>query len=89
MKPTEDRGEAFGWMRLASAPPTRLKLSQGTCDVWDGNEWTSQPTVSIVTAEERRKEDERSSSNTQHEATRVKGNKNNPLTLALHLSHSF
>ena len=46
-------------MSLKSALPNRPELSQGTWRVLDGNEWTSQPTVSILTVEQRRKEDQR------------------------------
>ena len=59
VKPTKDRGVPEGWMALKSAPATRPELSRGTCEVWDGNEWTSQSTVSIVTAAQRRREDQR------------------------------
>ena len=59
VKPTVSRGEAEGWMTLKSALPTRPELSRGTWRVLDGNEWASQPTVSILTVEQRRKEDQR------------------------------
>ena len=46
-------------MGLKSVPPTRPELSRGTCEVFAEDEWTSQPTVSILTVEQRRKEDQR------------------------------
>ena len=50
MKPTADRGRAEGWMCLASDPPTRPELSRGTCEVWDGDRWTVQTSVTVLTA---------------------------------------
>lgn len=50
VKPTADRGRAEGWMCLASDPPTRPELSKGTCEVWDGDRWTIQTTVTVSTA---------------------------------------
>ena len=50
MKPTADRGRAEGWMCLASDPPTRPELSRGTCEVWDGDRWTVQTCVTVLTA---------------------------------------
>lgn len=50
VKPTPDKGKAEGWMCIASDPPTRPELSKGTCDVWDGERWTTQNTV-IITAD--------------------------------------
>jgi hypothetical protein len=50
VKPTADRGRAEGWMCLASDPPTRPELSRGTCEVWDGDRWTVQNTVTVLTA---------------------------------------
>ena len=49
-KPTADRGRAEGWMCLASDPPTRPELSRGTCEVWDGDRWTLQSCVTVLTA---------------------------------------
>lgn len=49
VKPTADKGKAEGWMCIASDPPTRPELSKGTCDVWDGERWTTQNTVEITT----------------------------------------
>lgn len=48
VKPTADKGKAEGWMCIASDPPTRPELSKGTCDVWDGEKWTTQNTVEIT-----------------------------------------
>ena len=50
VKPTADRGRAEGWMCLASDPPARPELSKGTCEVWDGDRWTIQTTVTVSTA---------------------------------------
>ena len=50
MKPTRDRGRAHGYMRRACDPPTRPELTRGTCEVWDGAEWSTQETVTIVAA---------------------------------------
>ena len=50
VKPTADRGRAEGWMCLASDPPTRPELCKGTCEVWDGDRWTIQTTVTVSTA---------------------------------------
>jgi hypothetical protein len=50
VKPTADRGRAEGWMCLASDPPTRPELSRGTCEVWDGDRWTIQTSVTVLTA---------------------------------------
>lgn len=46
-------------MRLTADPATRPELCKSICEVWDGNKWTSQPSVSIVTAKQRREEDKR------------------------------
>lgn len=37
-------------MCLASDPPTRPELSRGTCEVWDGDRWTVQTSVTVLTA---------------------------------------
>ena len=37
-------------MCLASDPPNRPELSRGTCEVWDGERWTLQSTVTVLTA---------------------------------------
>jgi hypothetical protein len=37
-------------MCLASDPPTRPELSRGTCEVWDGDRWAIQNTVTVMTA---------------------------------------
>ena len=50
VKPTADKGRAEGWMCLASDPPTRPELSRGTCEVWDGDRWTLQSCVTVMTA---------------------------------------
>lgn len=57
IKATSDRGRARGWMRLSADPPARPELCKSVCEVWDGNKWTSQSSVSIVTAKQRREED--------------------------------
>lgn len=49
VKPTTDKGKPEGWMCIASDPPTRPEQTKGTCDVWDGERWTSQTTV-VITA---------------------------------------
>lgn len=49
VKPTADKGKPEGWMCILSDPPTRPELTKGTCDVWDGERWTSQNTV-VITA---------------------------------------
>lgn len=51
VKPTADRGRAEGWMCLASDPPTKPELCRGTCEVWDGDKWTIQTTVTVMTGE--------------------------------------
>lgn len=60
IKATSDKGRARGWMRLSADPPTRPELCKSICEVWDGNKWTSQPSVSIITAKQRREEDRKS-----------------------------
>ena len=57
IKATTDKGRPRGWMRLTSSPPARPELCNSVCEVWDGSKWTSQPSVSIVTAKQRREED--------------------------------
>lgn len=57
IKATNDKGKARGWMRLSSDPTTRPELCKATCEVWDGSKWTSQSSVSIVTARQRNEED--------------------------------
>lgn len=48
VKPTADKSKPEGWMCITSDPPTRPELTKGTCDVWDGERWTSQNTVLIT-----------------------------------------
>lgn len=60
IKATNDKGKARGWMRLSSNPPTRPELCKEISEVWDGSKWTSQPSVSIVTARQRNQEDMKS-----------------------------
>jgi len=50
VKPTADRGRAEGWMCLSSDPPQSPELSRGTCEVWDGDRWTLQSSVTVLTA---------------------------------------
>jgi hypothetical protein len=50
VKPTADRGRAEGWMCLAADPGCRPELCRGTCEVWDGERWTIQSTVTVLTA---------------------------------------
>jgi hypothetical protein len=50
VKPTADRGRPEGWMCLASDPPTRPELCRGTCEVWDGDKWIVQGSVTVLTA---------------------------------------
>lgn len=57
IKATNDKGKARGWMRLSADPPTSPELCKATCEVWDGSKWTSQPSVSIVSAKQRCQED--------------------------------
>jgi len=59
IKATTDKGRPRGWMRLTANPPKRPEECQTVCEVWDGNKWTSQPSVSIVTAKQRREDDRR------------------------------
>lgn len=46
-------------MRLTGNPPTRPELCKSVCEVWDGNKWTSQSSVSIVSLKQRQEEDRR------------------------------
>ena len=46
-------------MRLSCDPVTRPELCKSVCEVWDGSKWTSQQSVSIVTAKQRREEDKK------------------------------
>lgn len=57
IKATTDKGRPRGWMRLTASPPARPELCNSVCEVWDGSKWTSQSSVSIVTAKQRREED--------------------------------
>jgi hypothetical protein len=50
VKPTADRGRAEGWMCMSSDPPSRPELCKGICEVWDGERWTVQTSVSVLTA---------------------------------------
>lgn len=59
IKATTDKGKAKGWMRLSCDPVTRPELCKSVCEVWDGSKWTSQQSVSIVTAKQRREEDKK------------------------------
>ena len=44
-------------MRLTSDPPARPENCKSICEVWDGAKWVSQPSVTIMTAKQRREED--------------------------------
>lgn len=57
IKATNDKGKARGWLRLSSDPPTRPEICSAVCEVWDGSKWSSQPSVSIVSARQRKEED--------------------------------
>ncbi len=57
IKATTDKGRAKVWLRLGSDPPTRPELSTGTCEVWDGERWVTQTSITIFTAKRRRDED--------------------------------
>jgi len=59
IKATPDKGKARGWMRLSSNPPSKPELCKAVCEVWDGSKWTSQSSVSLVTAKQRREEDKK------------------------------
>lgn len=50
VKPTTDRGRPEGWMCIPSDPPTRPELCIGTCEVWDGEKWVIQETVTVLKA---------------------------------------
>ena len=50
VKPTADRGRAEGWMCLSADPPNRPELCKGICEVWDGERWTVQNSVTVLTA---------------------------------------
>eukprot|EP01036_Dinobryon_divergens_P033733 gene33733-43594_t len=66
IKATNDRGKARGWMRLNSSNAqtgvmvNRPELCKEVSEVWDGSKWTSQPSVTIVTARQRLQDDIRS-----------------------------
>jgi hypothetical protein len=59
IKATTDKGRAKVWLRLGSDPPTRPELSTGVCEVWDGERWVVQSSITIFTAKRRRDEDRR------------------------------
>ena len=50
VKPTADRGRSEGWMCLGCEPPSSPELSRGICEVWDGEKWSVQNTVTVLTA---------------------------------------
>jgi hypothetical protein len=50
VKPTADRGRSEGWMCLGCEPPSSPELSRGVCEVWDGEKWSVQNTVTVLTA---------------------------------------
>lgn len=50
VKPTTDRGRPEGWMCIPSDPPTRPELCIGTCEVWDGEKWVIQESVTVLKA---------------------------------------
>ena len=52
IKATNDKGKARGWMRLSSDPTTTPENCKATPEVWDGSRWTSQPSVTIITAKQ-------------------------------------
>lgn len=72
IKATTDRGKARGWLRLASDPTTTPEHCTSICEVWDGSKWTSQASVSIVTAKRRHEEDMNSGSVRRIRATPVR-----------------
>ena len=59
IKASTDKGRARGWLRLGSDPPSRPELSKGGCEVWDGERWTVQDSITIVTVKQRQAEDKR------------------------------
>ena len=58
-------------MRLSSNPSTRPELCKSVCEVWDGSKWTSQPSVTIITAKQRREEDKKIGAERRKEAVSV------------------
>lgn len=71
IKGTNDKGKAKGWMRLSCDPATRPELCKSVCEVWDGNKWTSQSSVSIITAKQRREEDRKAGAERRAQAVPV------------------
>jgi hypothetical protein len=59
VKASTDKGRARGWLRLGSDPAARPELSTGLCEIWDGERWTTQTTITILSAKKRREEDRR------------------------------
>ena len=58
-------------MSLASNPPARPELSRGTCEVWDRLKWTPSTTVSVVTVEQRKEENQKLGAERRAEAVPV------------------
>lgn len=50
VKPTADRGRPEGWMCIPADPPNRPELCTHVCDVWDGERWVIQDTVTVLKA---------------------------------------
>lgn len=43
-------GRPEGWMCIPCDPPTRPELCTGICEVWDGDKWVIQDTVTVLKA---------------------------------------
>lgn len=52
-----DIGKARGWMRLSSESTCTPEACKTPCEVWDGSKWSTQPSVTILTAKLRNEED--------------------------------
>lgn len=59
IKASTDKGRARGWLRVGSDPAARPELSKGTFEIWDGDRWVVQNSITILTAKSRRDEDKR------------------------------
>ena len=57
VKASTDKGRARGWLRMESDPASKPELSSGIFQIWDGDRWIIQGTITILTAKERREED--------------------------------
>jgi len=59
IKASTDKGRGRAWLRLSSDPASRPESSKGIREVWDGERWIQQDTITILTAKHRREEDTR------------------------------